>query len=368
MRENSTFTVALIALAALQACRQRDTRPAPQVESATPTQPASVVATPEIERWAPPAHPASVVYTPEIERLVTAIAKGNRVEGSVVGFAGMPSAQWENYQRLKDLASVAQLIALTDHENAAVRCYAFQALAAKDSDHVFDVLLKHLGDTEIVDTQSGCIVMRMQTADYFVEAVTLDGSGYKLSPIERERLGQILLNSRTIKLGARSRSLAAMKPIAGNYARVREIAVQERDPAALRLLAKYRNPADVELISTFFAQESERVAALFAAREFPDQAFYPLVTQLFERAFGKSDFSGVEWRLSYQVLAQYPRPQTLALFERTLSVKEEFARKQMEDALLTAITKYPNQLFEPLRSKVPPRSPSDANAPIEADD
>jgi hypothetical protein len=356
----ASVVAGLSALAPL-ACREQESRPTLQPAASAPAQVASGVARPVASAPAAP-----VVFTREIEELVDAIAEGDRVESSHIYFAGTPSSQWQRYEQLTELATVAQLIALTDHQNAAVRCYAFQGLAAKYSERVFDVLLKHLTDDEIVDTQSGCIGMSTRVGDYLVEVVTMGGPWYQLNEAQRERLDRILLNDRSVKLEARSWALRAMKPNPGYYERVRELATGERNRAAVRLLAKYRNPADVALISTFFENESEHETLLYAAREFPHEAFYPLVTQIFEQEWAAKQY-GRESRLCFQVLAQYPRRETLALFERTLKVEDEYRRKALNDDLLTAITKYPHELFEPLQSKLPPRR-IDPNAPPEFDD
>lgn len=93
---------------------------------------------------------------PDLKKIVDGLEKGNRVESSHIGEGGSPSKQWDKYEQLKKVATIDQLVALTDHKNSAVRCYAFQALAAKRSDKVFSILLKHLNDTSVVHTQSGC--------------------------------------------------------------------------------------------------------------------------------------------------------------------------------------------------------------------
>lgn len=363
----TSVAAGLTAFATLQACDKRETPHATQAASAAPS--TTTVDTSELQRPAAPLAAAPAVFTPEIEELVTGIAEGKRVESSAINYGGTPSSQWQKFERLEELATVEQLVALTDHANAAVRCYAFQALAGKNSDRVFEVLSKHLTDTELVDTQMGCIGSSTRVGDYFVELVTMGGAAYQLNPVERERLNHVLLNDRSIKLVAsRHWALRSMKPTPGDYARVREIASVERSPAALRLLAKYRNRADVTLISSFFANENELSAALAAAREFPDEAFYPFVSKFFERAWAKELYDHPAWRLCYQVLAQYPRPETLALFERTLSTKDDFRRQELGGLLLLALTKYPNALFEPLKSKVALEHPRDAKAEFEYDD
>ena len=120
---------------------------------------------------------------PDLKKIVDDIEKRNRVESSHIGVGGSPSKQWDKYEQLKKVATIDQLIALTDHKNSAVRCYAFQALATKRFDKMFPILLKHLKDTATVQTQSGCIVITQFTGDYFVNVVTLNSRASK-SPFQ----------------------------------------------------------------------------------------------------------------------------------------------------------------------------------------
>ncbi|HKO52826.1 MAG TPA: hypothetical protein VJV79_34195 [Polyangiaceae bacterium] len=353
----------LIALTSIQACGKPKSRPA---QPATQVDPVQANRIPEPDPVDDPGAPLS----PELEEIVAGIAEGDRVESSTVGLAGR-SSQWPKYERLKELATVPQLIGLTDHENAAVRCYSFQALAAKSSARVFDVLLKHLRDNEQVSTQQGCVGGTELTGDYFVEIVTMgavEPSTYQLNGTERARLDYILLNDQSVKLRARSRTLRALKPTPGDYARVRQLASDDRSGEALRVLAKYQRSADVELITTFFWRESEELKALYAAREFPDDSFYPLVTKIFEQEWGQELYDYPKWRLCYQVLARYPRPETLRLFERTLKATDPFRHQMLSGYLLVAINKYPNALFEPLKAQIALGQHANLRADLEDDD
>lgn len=143
----------------------------------------------------------------KLKKIVRNIEKENRIESSHIGEGGNPSKQWNNYEELKQNASVEQLIALTDHKNAAVRCYAFQGLASIKSNKLFPVLIKHLNDTSLVETQSGCLIMTQFVGDYFIEVVTpnfVEIDIYKLNQIEKIKLDSILLNDNSIMLLARA--------------------------------------------------------------------------------------------------------------------------------------------------------------------
>ncbi|HLG39377.1 MAG TPA: hypothetical protein VI461_06900, partial [Chitinophagaceae bacterium] len=51
-------------------------------------------------------------------------------------------------------------------------------------------------------------------------------------------------------------------------------------------------------------------------------------------------------------LAKYPNIETLKLFERTLQTKDEFRYNTLCTNLMTAITKYPNKLYNPIKERI----------------
>ena len=63
-----------------------------------------------------------------VREIVNDIQGINRVEGFSIGL----TEQYKNFEKLKAAASSDELIDLTDHTNAAVRCYAFWALSYHD--------------------------------------------------------------------------------------------------------------------------------------------------------------------------------------------------------------------------------------------
>jgi len=292
---------------------------------------------------------------PDLKKIVDSIEKGNRVESSHIGEGGSPSEQWDKYEQLKKVATIDQLVALTDHKNSAVRCYAFQALATKRSDKIFSVLLMHLNDTSRVSTQSGCIGMTQFVGDYFVDVVTpnyIEVDIYKLNQTEKKTLDSILLNDKSIMISAKSLVLETLKPTADNYARIRQLVKEERNESALRTLAKYQKQTDKELIASFFKDDNTQSSALYAVREFPDDYFYSFVKKVFEQEWKQELYDYPKWRNCYQTLAKYPRPETIELFDRTTNSKDEFRYETLCKYLLIAITKYPNKLYDPIKTKI----------------
>lgn len=286
---------------------------------------------------------------PGLNEIVNAIAKGNSVESSHFG------KQWKRYEQLKKLATDAELVTLTDHKNPAVRCYAFRALAAKQSDQTFKVLVKHLNDASVVSTQSGCIVMDQFVGDYFIYVVNPDYAEdgvYKLHTKEREILDSILLNDKSIRLRAKYRAIARLAPTAENYARIRKLVKSDKNGIALGILAKYHKQTDKKLIASFFKDDDTQYSALYAVREFPDDYFFPFVIKVFEHEWKQELYDYGKWSICYQALTKFPRPETIALFERTTASTDEFRYQTLCKYLLIAITKYPNELYDPFKAKI----------------
>ena len=293
--------------------------------------------------------------TPELKKIVNSIEKGNRVESSHIGYAGSPSSQWKRYEQLKKIATSDQLVALTEHKNPAVRCYAFQALAASHSDKTFEVLLKHLNDTTVVETQFGCIVTEILTGDYFIDVLTpdyIETDVYKLNTTERIFLDSILINDKSIKLFAKSIVLKYLGPTVENYVRIRQLVSEERDEFALQTLAKYKKQTDRELIASFFKNDDTQFSAISAVREFPDDYFYPFVKKVFEQEWEKERYDYDKWKKCYQALANYPSIETLELFDKTVKCKDKFRYNTLCTYLLVAITKYQNKLYEPIKASI----------------
>ena len=74
--------------------------------------------------------------------------------------------------------------------------------------------------------------------------------------------------------------------------------------------------------------------------------------KIFEKEWNYQYYDYPKWRLLYQALAKYPVESTYKLIERITKTKDDFRYKTLGKYLLIAITKYPNQIFEPLKAKI----------------
>lgn len=197
--------------------------------------------------------------------------------------------------------------------------------------------------------------MTEYAGDYFVDVVTpnyVEIDIYKLNQTEKKTLDSILLNDKSIMLSAKSSVLESLKPSSDNYARIRQLVKDDRNESALRTLAKYQKQTDKELIASFFKDDNTQSSALYAVREFPDEYFYHFVTNVFEQEWKQGHYDYPKWRICYQALSKYPRPETIELFFRTTKSKDEFRYETLSKYLLIAITKYPNKLYDPIKAKI----------------
>jgi len=93
----------------------------------------------------------------DVKGIVQKIRKINEVQYQHVGFAGSESEGYKHYVSLRDKATTAQLVALTNDTNAAVACYAGWALVDKYYTDLPGILYTFLNGKRMVTTFSGCI-------------------------------------------------------------------------------------------------------------------------------------------------------------------------------------------------------------------
>ena len=64
----------------------------------------------------------------KVNKIVNRIEATNKLHGSSIGRSGMKSKQYILFESLKKSANVQELLALTEHSNAVVRCYSYWAI------------------------------------------------------------------------------------------------------------------------------------------------------------------------------------------------------------------------------------------------
>lgn len=295
----------------------------------------------------------------EIDTLVSAIAAENRLNDEGIGIGWKENSQWKRFYRLSQIATEEELITLTDHPNAVVRGYSFQALAKKNSDQTFPILIKHLTDTATVITFSGCFQTEDKLANYLIEVVTpnlVDSDMYKLNKREQATVDSILLFDKSIhSLYARTRLLEEIKTDKKYYNRIRELAIENNEKVSVPVLAKYRNANDKQIIIDKL-KSSERTDwyyALMAVRNFPDPAFFPYVEKLYK--FEMTDKTGLTIsgiRMLYQAIVQYKNKASRDLIQRTLSDQSRTDLSDHYEYIYLALKKYPHKIYHGLIDQI----------------
>ena len=90
------------------------------------------------------------------QQLINSIIKVNSVHSDCVGIACEKSIQYQNFQKLKNLLSEAELIELTENENPVIRTYvSIEAINTNKAD-IQKIFLNELNCNQYVETFEGC--------------------------------------------------------------------------------------------------------------------------------------------------------------------------------------------------------------------
>ena len=131
-----------------------------------------------------------------INEITIGIAKTNVLMCDAVGFAVECPKQWVRFEALRSKATEKELLALTNDTNAVVRCYAFQALAARNKTDLFPIVVQHLSDTATITTLCGCVGDLQKAGDFYLETITeIRGNhkSYQLNEQQKSTIDSSLL-------------------------------------------------------------------------------------------------------------------------------------------------------------------------------
>jgi hypothetical protein len=221
--------------------------------------------------------------------IVSKIEKINELMDRAVSVSGSRPEQFDNFSELQKNASKDELIALTNHPNAVVRCYAFWSLTYDPTSNLLPIVINHINDTTIVDTQFGCIGSRERAGDFMINVVTpkyIDLKSKKLSVTEADYLDSILVYTPN-KLYAKENAINRTRLTQKFYERVRELVLKENNQSALVSLAKFQRDQDIPLILSN-RQKSKPFNPLFftfkAISCFPNNSFLPFLKESLDNA------------------------------------------------------------------------------------
>jgi hypothetical protein len=302
---------------------------------------------------------AQTKYNPDLiskstNKVVKKIGKVNKLMGNAVYYAGIRPAQYDNFEKLKKTASKEELLELMNHSNGVVRCYSFWALSYNKTVDLFPILINHIEDYELVNTQFGCIGSQRMVGDFLISVATpryIDTETKKLDSIQFSKLDSILIHSNS-KLYAKSNAISRAKTTESNYEKIRELVVKNNTPSALVTLAKYNKQEDIPLILESRFEKGGFFYTYKAIQEFPSLDFIPLLEENLYKTLDKTHFSN-EWRELYKAIASYKNEKSVELLKIPFTqVQPENIRKYHIDFVYTAIRMNKCEIYDTLLWKM----------------
>lgn len=259
-------------------------------------------------------------YNPKIisgstEVIVSRIAEINQVLNAAVGSWGKRNQQYNNFEELTQTASREELIELTNHPNAAVRCYALWALIDVEEINLFPIVLNHIYDYKPIYTQFGDLGADMMAGDFIIDFASPPAHSLSqrsiLDSVQCTQLDSILIYSKS-KLAAKELAIARAKPTASLYPRIKELVIKSKNQDALITLAKYRRPKDIPLILKNKSKEFGYSQTYMAIQEFPHEDFLPFLEKNLYKILSKTGINN-EWRALYEAIAAYKSQKAVEL-------------------------------------------------------
>lgn len=259
-------------------------------------------------------------FSTATEKVVLNIIKVNKVTDNIFQDTVADQAKRDILSQLLSVATKKELMTLTTYSNGVVRCYAFWALLQKQPIDLLPILIKHVSDTERIQTQFGDLGGREKVGDFMINIATpedVDVTSGKLDPAGLAILDSILIYTPN-ELYAKDKAIEMAQPTEALYPRIRELAVKEGNQSAIVTLAKYRKPQDVSLILHNRDNSSNKDEGYFytyrAIAQFPHPDFMPLLRKNLLQTLGDSHYDN-EWSALYGAIATYKSPEALELLE-----------------------------------------------------
>lgn len=210
----------------------------------------------------------------EIKKLAQKIEEYNELESEHVGYAGVTTDQYRNFEKLRDKATVDELLQLLEYNNSVVKGYSSWAIADKKYPHLSGILAEFLRTGESVVTQHGCIVSEGDLASEFYNRVFYQHFHNELSVEDSlffqsqiQQLDSVVLYSDKDSY-LLSRALLNNNGNPKNYERIRYLAFKKKKTAAIQALAIYQKNQDIE----DFKNLKEK--SFVAIAKFPDKNFW----------------------------------------------------------------------------------------------
>lgn len=289
--------------------------------------------------------------TESTQLYVNKLARNNVLMGSAVGIAAKKPEQYEVFEKLLTIATNSELKALTNHPNGVVRCYALWGLILKKSIDVLPIIIDHIEDYELIQTQFGCIGDRMMVGDFFADftyELPQDGNPI-FSREEIAKFDSIFISSNS-KLEIKNKISQRVPPIESLYPIIKKRVEDGRDLPSLVLLAKYKKEDDVPLIANFSNQKStgsDIVYFWIAVQKFPHQNFFNILKEQLPEVIHNLEYSNFEY---FNAVARYQNNDAKALLKSALIKDNEdsWSTNKSNLAVFKAIRQYYSVVYDEL--------------------
>lgn len=257
----------------------------------------------------------------EISSIVDSIHIVNRFESKLIGEAGVKSRQYALGEKLYSIATVDELIKLTDHGNSVVRNYAFLSLSLHKEFDLTPIMINHVSDTTRIRTVMGCLIGGRTTSDMFLEI-------YKRSNRDSSNLCKLkkvdsaLLYSNVITAYKR-KLLRKIEPDSNQYQRIKELAKSKELPEAWIALARFGNNENLiflqNTLKAIIKSKTDLINIYEAISYYPHKLFYPLLVSQLDGINKRTHSSSGEWEHLFRAIASYKNSESRDLFENLIN-------------------------------------------------
>ncbi|MGL1886763.1 MAG: hypothetical protein OCD76_09625 [Reichenbachiella sp.] len=284
----------------------------------------------------------------EVRGIVDSLSTERVFEYSQVGIGGRESELWRKFENLQQRANDKELLILLKHENSVVNCYAYLALAKRNSPELYGFLINNLRDNRVVATQSFDVIRSYSINDFYLnlfpkESLTLE---------KKIELDSILIFDDKIRSSYKNDLIEHLPNDEYYYSAIRQYAISGNGSALVNL-AKFKKGGDKGIIIKRAKQKKGAYSGFKAMREFPDEEFLKVLSKQFRKRWHRFHYNYAEFRMLYQALAQYPdEERTLRIFRKTTRALGKWKRETFSASVKLAILKYPHLNFEPILEKI----------------
>ncbi|MCD4819290.1 MAG: hypothetical protein K8S23_11425 [Candidatus Cloacimonetes bacterium] len=249
--------------------------------------------------------------------------KYNSIESKQTGYSGLESKSFKFHANLSKNASDIELVELTNHYLGSVRYYSLKELVSRKYDRkiIFDILKKHLNDTELITYISGCIVTRRKVGD---SMLGLYGWDPIFTTEENRILDSLFFWNSDFTLNRQQRCYDKMAKSEKNYQRLKLLVYQEDNIYAYFPLIKYGYQEDMILISKLMKSKPE--IAFEAIQLFPEEQFLKDLEIWQINELHRNSLIHDIWKKFYDTLRKFDIEQTEKFY--LLPLNEDFSKNK----------------------------------------